>query len=245
VEKDITDRIEMILKAYELSASSFSDLIQVQRSAMSHIFSRRNRPSLDVIQKILNQFPEINSNWLLTGHGKMKQLNLFEEEHSLPGKIKPDPTEVPEKKETWVGPLPIPIVQDRLPDPDLLPPEKKIIVERHEPSSGNTDSSGYISHLHSKAKDDFPVPEPLPPPYTSRDIPPIPPVQETPIKIPAPSSEANLYQSVILPKEVSPDLTAAKLPGNGIPDEVPKKEKEIEKIIIFYKDKTFSSYIPE
>jgi len=38
---------------------------------MSHILSGRNNPSLDFIQKILSSFPEVNSDWLISGQGDM------------------------------------------------------------------------------------------------------------------------------------------------------------------------------
>lgn len=75
----ITERILAILEDKELTPSSFADKIGIQRSSMSHILSGRNKPSLDVIHKIIITFPDIQSDWLLTGKGTMKQLNLFGE----------------------------------------------------------------------------------------------------------------------------------------------------------------------
>ena len=64
-------RIETLLRAEHISSSKFADVIGVQRSSVSHILSGRNNPSLDFIQKILNRFPLINSDWLLSGRGNM------------------------------------------------------------------------------------------------------------------------------------------------------------------------------
>jgi transcriptional regulator with XRE-family HTH domain len=69
----MVDRIQLILKVHNLTASRFADEIGVQRSAISHILSGRNMPSLDLIQKILRRFPEINSDWLLNGAGIMNK----------------------------------------------------------------------------------------------------------------------------------------------------------------------------
>jgi len=65
-------RIEQILTEYNLTPSKFADELGIQRSGMSHILSGRNNPSLDLIQKILKRFPEINADWILTGKGIMK-----------------------------------------------------------------------------------------------------------------------------------------------------------------------------
>ena len=45
---------------------------------MSHLVSGRNKPSLDFIQKILNNFSDLNPTWLIMGTGPMKQLDIFD-----------------------------------------------------------------------------------------------------------------------------------------------------------------------
>ena len=76
----MTDRISLLLKARNITASQFADEIGVQRSSISHVLSGRNKPSLDFIQKILKRFPEINPDWLLFGKGPMNtEFNLFSE----------------------------------------------------------------------------------------------------------------------------------------------------------------------
>ncbi len=65
------ERLLLILKMKNISASKFADEIGVQRSSISHILSGRNNPSLDVVQKILKRFPDINPEWLLAGKGPM------------------------------------------------------------------------------------------------------------------------------------------------------------------------------
>lgn len=80
MNNDIAARIDLILLEFQLTPSAFSDAIQIPRSIMSHILSRRNKPSLEVVQKILKKYPQINTDWLLTGMGTMIQLNIFDEE---------------------------------------------------------------------------------------------------------------------------------------------------------------------
>ena len=67
----MTDRIELILKTQNLTSTQFADAIGIQRSSMSHILARRNKPSLDFAMKLLNRFPEISAEWLLTGKNQM------------------------------------------------------------------------------------------------------------------------------------------------------------------------------
>ena len=80
------DRIEKILKDAGISSSKFADEIGIQRSSISHILSGRNKPSLDVFQRILRKYPNINSDWLILGIGNMykntkniEQADIFKE----------------------------------------------------------------------------------------------------------------------------------------------------------------------
>ncbi len=67
----MVERIQLILKTLNLSPTRLADEIEVQRSSVSHILSGRNKPSLDFVMKILSKYPEINSDWLMFGKGKM------------------------------------------------------------------------------------------------------------------------------------------------------------------------------
>ncbi|MBU2946352.1 helix-turn-helix domain-containing protein [Zobellia uliginosa] len=66
---DFIERLEHLLRYYGLSASSFADRINVQRSSISHLLSGRNKPSLDFVLKVVGVFPEVNLYWLLNGKG--------------------------------------------------------------------------------------------------------------------------------------------------------------------------------
>ncbi|MES2863105.1 MAG: helix-turn-helix transcriptional regulator [Bacteroidota bacterium] len=66
---DFVKRLETIFEYYGLTASSFADKINVQRSSISHLLSGRNKPSLDFILKVIESFPEVELLWLLNGKG--------------------------------------------------------------------------------------------------------------------------------------------------------------------------------
>jgi transcriptional regulator with XRE-family HTH domain len=67
----MVDRILELLKYLGMSPSRFADEIGVQRSAMSHLVSGRNNPSLEFISKVLKRFPEVDTEWLITGAGNI------------------------------------------------------------------------------------------------------------------------------------------------------------------------------
>lgn len=64
---EFINRIYILIEEHQLNASSLADKIGVQRSSLSHILSKRNKPSLDFILKIHQKFDKIELNWLLFG----------------------------------------------------------------------------------------------------------------------------------------------------------------------------------
>ena len=75
----MVNRIQEIIKRYDLSPSKLADTLEVPRSTISHILSERNKPSLEFIYKLMDKFPEISLNWLLKGEGNIlgKERDLF------------------------------------------------------------------------------------------------------------------------------------------------------------------------
>lgn len=75
---DFIERLDYLLQYYSLSASSFADKVNVQRSSISHLLSGRNKPSLEFVLKIVKAFPEVNLYWLLNGKGNFPAENKKE-----------------------------------------------------------------------------------------------------------------------------------------------------------------------
>ena len=65
------NRINLILRAKNITARQFAEEIGIQPSGMSHILGGRNNPSLDFVTKVIRRYPEIDANWLLLGRGEM------------------------------------------------------------------------------------------------------------------------------------------------------------------------------
>jgi len=68
--ENFVERLQKILTDNNLSASQFAKKINVQRSSVSHILSKRNKPSLDFIIKISKNFKNISLDWLINGNEK-------------------------------------------------------------------------------------------------------------------------------------------------------------------------------
>ena len=63
----IQERVKLIIKANGDTPSSFADRLGLNRSNLSHILSGRNKPSLDFLAKVIENYPRVNASWLITG----------------------------------------------------------------------------------------------------------------------------------------------------------------------------------
>ena len=112
---EIQDRISLIISTKGMSNAEFAEAIDVQPSNISHIMSGRNKPSLDLVMKVLKRFPEIRTEWLLHGKGAMnKDYNLFDATEvavtkkpdlfdTVDEKIENTPKEMIEEKDSMPG----------------------------------------------------------------------------------------------------------------------------------------------
>ncbi len=88
----IKERIKRIIISKGLTSSKFADIIGVQRSGISHILSGRNKPGLDLLNKILVNFTDISGDWLITGEGEIYK-NKRSEDTQMTKQLFPDESE--------------------------------------------------------------------------------------------------------------------------------------------------------
>ena len=68
MDDKIVNRIKEIMENKQLTSTHFAKKIGVNNSSIiSHILSGRNKPSLDIVRKILHAFPDLDRDWLLFG----------------------------------------------------------------------------------------------------------------------------------------------------------------------------------
>jgi transcriptional regulator with XRE-family HTH domain len=133
------DRILAIIKEEELTAAKFAQEIGVQPSSISHIFSGRNKPSIDLITKILSRFPGISADWILQGKGKMYVYqNEKQEELKRNEQVEPDLFN-PENKQSF-----IPKIEKN----DILSSSEKPIYR----SGNHTSQAIHENPIHSNSK---------------------------------------------------------------------------------------------
>ena len=80
------ERLKNWIESEGLKSSLFADIIGVNRATISHILSGRNKPSIDFLEKLLNAYPNLNANWLISGIGYM-QNNMEKKEVFVSKKI--------------------------------------------------------------------------------------------------------------------------------------------------------------
>jgi len=68
----MVERIRALLNIRQLTPTQFADVIGVARPIISHILSGRNKPSLEVVQRILAAMPDLSMSWLLNGTSPMQ-----------------------------------------------------------------------------------------------------------------------------------------------------------------------------
>lgn len=63
----INDRIAHLISEYGLTNADFAKKLGVPASSISHLIAKRNKPGLNFIMSLLEQYKDIDANWLLTG----------------------------------------------------------------------------------------------------------------------------------------------------------------------------------
>jgi len=67
-------KLVSILEHYNLTASAFADVLGVQKSSISHLLSDRNNPGIEFIIKVVENFKEVDLNWLLLNKGAFPKI---------------------------------------------------------------------------------------------------------------------------------------------------------------------------
>ncbi len=84
MDENIKDRLKTIVDYKQLNYGEFAKEISVAQSTISNIFGARGTtPSVEVILRLHQRYPDINLEWLLTGKGKMCNGSSEEVEASL------------------------------------------------------------------------------------------------------------------------------------------------------------------
>lgn len=95
-------KIEKIMQTENMNSAQFAVEIGIQGSTLSHILNGRNKPSLEVLKKILNRFRTINPEWLILDVGTMYR----QEKHSQTPTLFDSEPENSKKSESYSSSVP-------------------------------------------------------------------------------------------------------------------------------------------
>jgi plasmid maintenance system antidote protein VapI len=69
--ENINARVQLVVDKMGFKKGELANRLGVSAAVITHIYSGRNKAGLDLIQKLLVEFPDIDERWLLIGEGNM------------------------------------------------------------------------------------------------------------------------------------------------------------------------------
>ena len=76
----MVNRIFTFIESLQLTPTEFADTIGVSRASISSIKTGRTQPTLSLVEKIKQRFPNVDINWLILGEGDAPIVNRGESE---------------------------------------------------------------------------------------------------------------------------------------------------------------------
>ncbi|MBF9238015.1 helix-turn-helix domain-containing protein [Hymenobacter sp. BT683] len=234
----MVERIRKLLESRQLTPTQFADAIGIARPIVSHILSGRNKPSLEVVQRILAAMPELSMPWLLNGTGPM----LASAIPSASPELRPAPSPVTP---------PVLPVEQKLQQQVLVPVDAPTMREvpatatraRRTPNITSIEG-GTPPPISKTAPKRFALPKIVAPQAMVRENAPLTPVLPNPeaaippserTAAPQPAAASTAEASFSPSTDTNP--TAAALFAGA--------DKPIRRIVIFYRDGSFADYQPE
>ena len=246
----MVERIRTLLETRQLTPTQFADIIGIARPIVSHILSGRNKPSLEVVQRILAAMPDLSMPWLLNGSGSMWAAESAPVKPLLAPQVLPVPEAAPQQPVTLPVTSPAPTGKQENQDPSGLagavaaPAGAPVPLQgRRRPYVPNTTVSPATMASVRRFTPSVPsnplrsaavmpsAPEPVPVPV--HDAVAVPPIAEA--TVPA-MSMAALAQAPPQPAPAVAVDAMALVAGSP---------KPIRRIVVFYRDGSFADYQPE
>ncbi|HEX8349404.1 MAG TPA: helix-turn-helix domain-containing protein [Hymenobacter sp.] len=218
----MVERIRQLLETKQLTPTQFADAIGVARPIVSHILSGRNKPSLEVVQKIIAAFPDLALPWLLNGVGEM----LARPTPAIPSASAGPRTQTPERAAGSASGKRRDNQGAEMDARAAKEPVAPLFAEAiHQPAPVETAPAPVVS---AQAADPSSMATSQP-----RVVTPIVPDLVAPLPL---APEANQ-------QSVAQKATPTPVPSAALAFAEP--DKAIRRIVIFYQDGTFTDYRPE
>lgn len=73
MKSTINERIRILCDTYSKNQSEFANTIGISTQSLSNYLNRNTKPTVDLLDAILQAYPFLNSDWLITGKGEMSR----------------------------------------------------------------------------------------------------------------------------------------------------------------------------
>jgi hypothetical protein len=211
------ERLAKFIKNEELSPSRFAEIMGVPPSSISHLLSGRNNPGFDFLSKMLMRFPKVNPDWLILGTGPMYRTTGMASVVVPPSSQSPGTTTETSESHSMQQPVELPAS-----------------------ASANIPGPSFANEVPSLFADEATqlIPEQ-----------PAEPIQQEPDHIVAEQKKAAIGPEGptlgVVQSNARTTVTPQAMQGQtDVYKQVAKpNEREIDRIIIFFGDGTFRSYV--
>ncbi len=78
------EKLQLLMERLQLKPGQFARMLDVNPAIISHILAERNKPGVDLLQRILSNFPQVSPDWLLLDSGEMFRNPLSNKNSTVP-----------------------------------------------------------------------------------------------------------------------------------------------------------------
>lgn len=83
------EKLQLLMEQLQLKPGQFARILDINPAIISHILAERNKPGVELLQKILSKFPQVSPDWLLLDSGEMFR-SVAQNETSIPKSVQQD-----------------------------------------------------------------------------------------------------------------------------------------------------------
>lgn len=120
------ERLLKVIEHEQLTSKQFAMEVGIQAGTISNIINGRNNPSLDVMQRVLNRFRTLSSDWLILGVGQMYRPNG----EGIETALFDIPPTIPEDKSEAMLPISSSIVTTAINEQDVKPAQEEKTIQK-------------------------------------------------------------------------------------------------------------------
>ncbi len=68
---DMDEKLRLLMQALDMKPAQLARALEINPAILSHILAKRNKPGVDLLQRILEKFPQVSPDWLLLNRGDL------------------------------------------------------------------------------------------------------------------------------------------------------------------------------